>query len=462
MSWLRGGKRKTGTRSSDQNLLADILDPFGPYAPYLKTTMTNLEEESISNGLQALIKSSSPVYALMQARLQVFSQIQFQWTRLSSGTRGELFGTQELSVLERPWPGGTTADLLARMEMDVTGYGNAYYRRLRTRNSDRLIRLKPDHVTIVMGSRTLAESPAEAPDVELLGYMYSPKGPNIQDQATFFGPEEIAHYAPIPDPEGIFVGMSWLTPALKDILGDNLQTDHKRAFLRNAATPNLLVTYPEHWSREQVEEFVEDIENRHRGSLNAYKTLYLGGGADAKPIGKDFKELEFAVTQGKAESRMAAAAGVPPSWVGFSEGLQGSALNAGNFTSARRRFSDGTMQHLWSNVASSLEVLLDKPTVQGRRDDSVKLWFSTKDIPFLAMDASDASEIQGREAATIVALVRDGFTAQSALDAVSNSDWSRLVHSGLLSVQLQPPLTETPQSAVKEPPADNADSVESD
>jgi hypothetical protein len=92
----------------------------------------------------------------------------------------------------------------------------------------------------------------------------------------------------------------------------------------------------------------------------------------------------------------------------------------------------------------------------------VKLWFSTKDIPFLAMDASDASEIQGREAATIVALVRDGFTAQSALDAVSNSDWSRLVHSGLLSVQLQPPLTETPQSAVKEPPADNADSVESD
>jgi hypothetical protein len=36
MSWLRGGKRKTGTRSSDQNLLADILDPFGPYAPYLK------------------------------------------------------------------------------------------------------------------------------------------------------------------------------------------------------------------------------------------------------------------------------------------------------------------------------------------------------------------------------------------------------------------------------------------
>jgi hypothetical protein len=36
------------------------------------------------------------------------------------------------------------------------------------------------------------------------------------------------------------------------------------------------------------------------------------------------------------------------------------------------------------------------------------------------------------------------------------------VHSGLLSVQLQPPLTEVPQSAVKEPPADNADSVESD
>jgi hypothetical protein len=182
-----------------------------------------------------------------------------------------------------------------------------------------------------------------------------------------------------------------------------------------------------------VKEFKEIFEAEHQGALNAYKTVYLGGGADATVVGKDFQQLEFAVTQGKAESRLASCAGVPPSWVGFSEGLQGSSLNAGNFTAARRRFGDGTMQHLWGNAAASLEILVRRPSV------GAYLWFATKGIPFLHMDAKDAADVQSTEAQTITALVRDGFTAESAIAAVQNYDWGRLVHTGRVSVQLQTP-----------------------
>lgn len=469
-SWFTGADAEIEERAKRDSIygpsfLANLYDSQHGYMPQLHTTMPNLREEKVTGGnFNGIIKSSSPIFALYLARAQVFSQVKFQWTKLDGGKPTDLFGTSDLRVLERPWIGGTTPDLLARMELDVAGAGNSYYRRIRTPGGlrDRLVRLRPEWVHIVMGSQEDKEHASEASDVELVGYMYTPPSRG-KDHAQFFLPEEIVHYAPIPDPDAVFAGMSWITPALKDVQGDNLQTDHKRAFLKNAATPNLAISFHENVTQEQVEAFKAIADSEHAGAWNAFKTLYLGGGADAKVLGKDFRELDFAITQGKAESRLAASAGVPPSWVGFSEGLQGSSLNAGNFTAARRRFGDGTMQHLWANVAASLEVVLERP-----KDAS--LWFSTEGIPFMHMDAKDASEVQGREAATIVALVRDGFTAESAIEAVINSDWKRLVHSNLLSVQLQPPLDpNAPKPEEEAPPTpegekkakDTMDAVES-
>ena len=411
-------------------------------AGVLRTSMGTLDEEQIGSTLSGIVKSNGPIFALTLARMQVFSQARFQWARYERGEETDLFGSPELAVLERPWVGGTTADLLARMELDVTAAGNAYIRRIRRVQrgrvvSDRLVRLRPDWVTIVLGSTEDADHPAEAADVELLGYVYTPHGDT--SRMVVLAPDEVAHYAPVPDPDGVFVGMSWVTPVIRDVLGDNLQTDHKRAFLRNSATPNLVIKFDPTVTVQQVKEFKKIFEAEYAGVENAYRTLFLGGGADPVAIGANFKEIEFAATQGKAESRLAAAAGVPPSWVGFSEGLQGSALNAGNFTAARRRFGDGTLAHLWENAAASLQTIVTPP------DDRAHLAVSTRGIPFLAMDASDRAAVQEQEARTIVTLVKDGFTHASAVDAVINHDWSRLEPvtdaegNPMLSVQLQSP-----------------------
>lgn len=429
-------------------------------AGVLRTSMGTLDEEQIGSTLSGLVVGNGPIFALTLARMQVFSQARFQWARFAGGAPADLFGSPELSVLERPWLGGTTADLLARMELDVTMAGNSYLRRIRRVErgrvvSDRLVRLRPDWVTIILGSREDEEHPSQAADVELLGYAYTPNGD--AGRMIVLTPDEVAHYAPIPDPDGVFLGMSWVTPVIRDVLGDNLQTDHKRAFLRNAATPNLVIKFDPTVTMEQVKEFKKIFEADHAGAENAYKTVYLGGGADATAIGANFKEIEFSVTQGKAESRLAAAAGVPPSWVGFSEGLQGSALNAGNFTAARRRFGDGTMQHLWANAAASLETIVRPP------DAGARLWFATTGIPFLAMDASDRAAVQEQEARTIVTLVKDGFTHESAVDAVINHDWSRLEPvtdaqgNPMLSVQLQSanPAPAGPAPAADPPAASN-------
>ncbi|MGV2384149.1 MAG UNVERIFIED_CONTAM: phage portal protein [Thermobifida fusca] len=446
-SRLLGRRREEGVariRDEQRASFQAWVDLFGDsdLFPFLRTSMPALDEEQIVGNLSHVVKTNGPVFALTLARLQVFSQARFQWTRMEQGAPADLFGTPELRILERPWPGGTTADLLARMEMDVTAAGNCYIRRVRRTRSgeDRLVRMRPDWVIVIMGSQEDAEHPAEAADVELLGYAYVP---NMErsDRMIVLNPDEVAHYKPVPDPDGVFTGMSWITPVLRDVFGDNAATLHKDRFFRNAATPNLAIKFDPSITLEAAKQFKEWLEADHKGVWNAYKTLYLGGGADPVVLGKDFRELDFAATQGKGESRLASAAGVPPSWVGFSEGLQGSALNAGNFTAARRRFGDGTMQHLWASAATSLETIVDKP----RGDDNVHLWFSTKGIPFLLMDATDRAQVQQLEASTITQLVRDGFEPQSVIDAVRNHDWTRLRHTGLLSVQLQDPgATSTP------------------
>jgi phage portal protein BeeE len=395
----------------------------GSQYPLLQTTYSTVDQERIAWSADWAAKSSGPVFSLVLARMQVFSQVRFQWTRFTGSQPGDLFGTSDLAVLERPWPGGTTADLLARMEWDVSAAGNAYIRR----KGSTLHRLNPAWVIIVLGSQENAEDPGSAADTTVAGYLYVPPG----GRAQFFLPSQVAHYAPLPDPDRHFLGMSWITPVMRDLQGDQMATEHKYMFFENGATPNIAISFDPKVSIEQVKAFKELVEEEHAGISNAFRTLYLGGGGNPVPVGSTFKDMDYAVIQGRAESRLASAAGVPPSWVAFFEGMQGSSLNEGNYKSARRRFADGTIAHLWANAAASLQPILATP--QG-----ASLWYDAR-IPFMREDAGDLATVQSQEAATIAELIRDGFIPDSVVAAVRNNDWSLLRHSGLTSVQLVPP-----------------------
>lgn len=411
----------------------------GTNYPMLQTTYSRLTEERVAWTCQQAAKQSGPVFALIMARMQVFSQIRFQWTRFQGSQAGDLFGTAEMKVLEQPWAGGTTADLLARMEWDASTAGNSYTRR----KGNVLHRLYPSWVIIVLGSQEDAENPALASDTTLAGYLFAPPG----GKAQFFQPSQVGHYAPLPDPDAHFLGMSWITPVMRELQGDQASTEHKYRFYENAATPNMAISFDPSVAVEKVREFKALIETEHRGVANAFRTLYLGGGAQPTPIGSSFKDMDYAVIQGRAESRLAAAAGVPPSWVGFAEGLEGSSLNAGNFTTARRRFSDGTMVDLWGRAASALQPLMQTPP-------GASLWYDSR-IPFMRADEGDLADIQAKEAITLTTLIKEGFIPESAVAAVKNNDWTLLKHSGRVSVQLWEPGKDSPGTPAA-PPDDPA------
>jgi phage portal protein BeeE len=375
-------------------------------------------------------KANPVVFACELKRIQVFSEARFQFRRMTNGRPGDLFGTADLDVLEVPWPRGTTSDLLARMITDADNAGNAYVARL-AEEPDRLYRLRPDYVTIVMGSRS--GRPVAAPwelDAEIIGFIYDPADGQTDPVPLLVS--EVAHFAPIPDPLARFRGMSWMQPALGEMGADRAATMHKEAFFTNGANPRVIVSFDKEIKQESIEKFAAKMDSAHAGWRNAYKTLYLGGGASATVVGRDMQQLDFANVIGKSETRIAACSGIHPVLIPLSEGLQGSALNAGNYKAAQRSTADTTFRHLWRNVAGSLAPLVVVPV-------GAELWTDDRDIAFLREDAKDRAEVQFVKAQTIRQYVEAGFTPDSAKAAVAAEDETLLVHSGLVSVQLNPP-----------------------
>lgn len=442
-SWLFGStEERAGSYDTSLafNDFVSLLSSF-QYAGHIYTLPGTQQEEptgQFGSMVGAAYKSNGVVFACMLTRMLLFSEARFQFRQLQSGRPGKLFGTGELGILENPWPGGTTGDLLSKAMQHADIAGNAFIARP---SADRLVLLRPDWVDIVVGSPSDGKVGAWDVAAEAVGYVYHPGGKNSGKDPVMFLADEVAHFAPIPDPQAMFRGMSWLTPIIREIMADKAMTDHRLALFQNGATVNAAVKMDVD-DVEKMRTWIEMFKRQHEGAANSYKTLFLGAGMDYVPVGADMMQTDFKQVQGAGETRIAAAAGVPPVIVGLSEGLQ--AATYSNYGQARRRFADGTMSPLWRNMAGSLARIINVPS-------GAELWYDARDIPFLKEDQKDAAEIQGREAATIQALVTAGYEPDSVVAAVVAGDFNLLVHTGLYSVQLQPPITAADAAAALNP-----------
>ncbi len=401
-----------------------------PTSPNYLETLTGSPTEKIGDDfasyVQKIYKRNGIVAACMAARESMFAEISFRFASVNAGKIGSLFGTDALAILERPFgPNSTTGQLAVRMIQDAD-LGGQFYGAIR---HGRLWRRRPDKVLIVLDG-----DPNEDEFVSINGFSYYPGG--IQPGGKFFTylPQEIVHWAPKPDPDAEYRGMSWLTPVLREIQSDGAATDHKLEFFDNAATPNMVVKTPaDVMTNEQFEKFRAQMNANHVGRGNRHKTLYLVPGADVTVVGKDFQQMEFSEIQGRDEDRIASAAGVPAVIVGLKESLQGSSLNAGNYAQARRRFADITMRPLYRSAAGALELASPPPTNGG----PAKLWYDDSGIAAFREDRKDAADIQSVKAATIHTHIVGGWEPDSARAAVDAEDNTLLVHTGLFSIQLQ-------------------------
>ena len=251
--------------------------------------MAGTSAAEIANSLPGYdwaLQACPPAFAAQMVRSLVLSQARFTWRNPPwhwVNPRRQ-FTNSDLRLLEKPWPNGTTADLVRRMEWHAGLAGNSYV----YRQPGRLRVLRPDWTAILYGSQSEPDWPSGALDAELLGYVYANQGIG-NGKPQLLRPEDVAHWCPVPDPTMGGLGRSWLTPAIREIQSDRLATEHKIRFFSQGATPNLVVKGIPALTRPQFDELVEEMESRHAGVANAYRTLYLTAGADATVVGSNLQ-----------------------------------------------------------------------------------------------------------------------------------------------------------------------------
>ena len=283
--------------------------------------------ESIEANFEELVdkayKANGIVFACIQARALPFSEVRFQFQELVDDRPGRLSGGPQLGLLAAPWPNATTGEMLWRLEQDASLAGNCYLTPVGDGPARRLRRLRPDWVKVVSGVRgepSLSPYETRCRDPGL--HLPPDRCPTGGGADVHLGRADDPLLAD-PGPDGPVAGMSWLQPVVDEIIADSHATRHKLKFFQNGATSNMVIVYDKSIKPEDLPRYQAVFDQAHAGVDNAYKTLHIGGGADAKVLGADLKQLDFKATQGAGETRIAAAAGVGAIMARFSEGCRG-------------------------------------------------------------------------------------------------------------------------------------------
>lgn len=366
------------------------------------------------------ISGNGVVFGVLAKRMAVFTDVRFKWLRFGAGprpTQADMFTDAVLAPLDRP------LHLLSRMELDVAQAGNSFVAR---HPAGGFSLLPPQWCYLVVVSDYDVDHPGEAPDARPGGLVYAPPS---SDPAVYL-PGEFGHHAPYPDPDFRFLGMSYLRPVLNDVAADNQTRQYVRAFYENSATPNIVMKFPEQVTKEVVQAFREAWRERHEGAERAFRTAFIGGGADPVVVGNSLKDLDQVAITKTLHSAITVSSGVADIVLGTLSGHESSTY--ANYGQAMRNLLDTTIRHLWRSAVDAFAPLLPAPP-------NARLGYDSSGTAAAQQDARDDADILEVLARTARTLKDGGWDGPSIIEAITTGDLARLQDTGLVPVQLQPP-----------------------
>jgi phage portal protein BeeE len=386
-------------------------------ASVLTTSYASPDREPVLPQLAAFAQqansSNAPVFSALLVRMSLLSEARLQWQALDDR---HLWGDTSLAKLEEPFgPNTTTGNLFSRMEQDAFLAGQAYV--WDTPGEDRLVRLRPDWTTIV----------SEVVHVggggwyrRKIGYWFEPpKSLMSKDEGFFVPAEECVHWAPIPDPQANFRGMSPLTPIVRDVQGDDGMGQYKLRYLANNATPNIVIKYAQKLAPGTIDGIRERMAARYAGPDNAGKTLILDQGADLTLAGNSLSQMDFGTVQAVGTERILAACSVPGVLVGL-EPLRGAGRG---YQESMQKLANIYGRPQWRSACGALSQIVDVPA--GNR-----LWYDTSDIAALQDGELEKGQAALVRAQALLALVQAGYTHESAIATVDSMDLNQLKAGG--------------------------------
>ena len=378
-------------------------------ASVLTTSYASADREPVLPQLagfaQQANSSSAIVFAAILVRMALFSEARPCYQAKDDK---HLFGNTSLGKLEEPFgPDTTFGDLAARAQQDVCLAGNSFT--WDPPGENRLVRLRPDWTTIIS---ELVQVDGGGEYRRKVGYWWEPPKSLLDQGRGFFIPAaECVHWAPLPDPQADFRGMSWLTPAMREIQGDDGLTSYKLQYLKNSASPNLLIKYQQKLAPGTVDAVRERMHARYGGVSNSFKTLVLDQGADVTVIGNSLTQMDFSGVSAVGVERILADAAVPGVLVGL-EPLRGAGRG---FQESMKKFSNMWARPEWRSFFGAFAQIMDVPA--GNR-----LWYDTADIAALQDGETERAQAALVRMQALLAARQAGCDLQSAIAAIDSGD----------------------------------------
>lgn len=199
--------------------------------------------------------------------------------------------------------------------------------------------LRPDRVGPIYST---SDQPGER---VLSGYSY--QSPGTGEYIAIPRRDVMVFNLPKPSGEsgGIVEGMGPLQVLASEISADNEATAFVGALLKNYAVPSMVLTVKAPVRNEDDAKLIKAKARAEFGGSKRGEVALLDADTKAEMIGFSLEQLEFPDLRAVAESRIAAAVGVPAILVGLKAGLDRSTFS--NFAEARAFFAETTLSGYW-------------------------------------------------------------------------------------------------------------------
>jgi HK97 family phage portal protein len=163
--------------------------------------------------------------------------------------------------------------------------------------------------------------PNPGPDTDnwIIDYTYTQNG-----QETTLKFEDVIHFRDGLNPEAMWLGLSPLASAFREIVTDNEAAGYAAAILKNMGVPGCIITPKEGkqtFDQPEMDALKDEYEEATQGD-NRGRPMVLTGPIDVKQMALSPEQLLMDTAQDKPEERICALIGIPPGVLQLGVGIK--------------------------------------------------------------------------------------------------------------------------------------------
>lgn len=285
-------------------------------------------------------KQNAVVYACIQLLAKSVPEAPLRiYTEGKDGSEEHLVAHPAQRLIKNPNPLQTEFEFweLAIIQLSCVGRSHWWKERTNSGQVKHLWPLRPDRVTPVYATIGV-QSGWDYQMVDGSGWSYRLP---LEDVFTL-------NY---PDPEdvsgGIVEGLGPLQVLAREVDTDNAATRFVFALVNNYAMPGVVITTKARMNADDAAHYKAEFKRRY-GGMQLGEPAILDGDTKVEKFSFSLADLEFPALRSIAETRIAAAFGVPPILVGLKAGLDRSTFR--NAESAEQFFTLKTLSAIWRRL----------------------------------------------------------------------------------------------------------------